>query len=200
MIPHSSTRQFSIFIVFLFNFLIPGIEITQIIPYQDSNELKCDVVVNDLFNSKTHSVLLSGIPLHIVIPAKLRGVDKNQVMSNETEIILYYDVWDEMFTLKQSGIKEQIPNLDSLKNRLNLIRGIPVSKLPLLEKDQSFYISMKIHVYNERSGSLIDSISQASSNKKFSLGAIINFFFGKSEPDDHWYHSDKFKLSELKPN
>ncbi|MBL7995546.1 DUF4390 domain-containing protein [bacterium] len=200
MITHSPTRQFGITIFFLFNFLIPRIEIIQIIPYQDSGELKCDVVINDLFNSKTHSVLFSGIPIHVVITAKLQRVESKEVLVNETKIILSYDVWNEEFTFEQSGIKEQIHNLDSLRNRLKTLRGIPISNLSLLTEDQRLYISMKIHVYNERSGSLIDSISQTSSNKKFTLGAVIKFFFGKSEPDDHWYHSGTFTLHELKSN
>lgn len=194
----SLTQIASILWIILFNFNSPGVEIKKITPYKDSDELKCDVFTNDIFDAGTRSTLMSGLTVHLIISMKLVDINKKQLLKNKSEIIVQYDVWDEVFFVHYDEKREQFRSLDSLERNSTILKRIRIIPLSQLPSEQEFYISMKIHVQIDHAGSLIDSIDNNSFSKKFGIGSIIKFFFGSSEPEDNWYHSEKFKLSELK--
>lgn len=197
MKPHRNIVFNFFMCVSLFRFIDVGIEITQIIPFKDSGELKCDVLINDLFSNDTRSLLMSGIPIHLIISSKVLDNHKKQLSTNEAEIKIDYDVWNETFSVQYHNSHIQLHSFDSLRSTLRTIKAIPLASLARLNEVQTFYVFMNIRTYNDQSNQIIDSIVHESANKKFSLGSIIRFFFGSSDGINNWYHSEKFSLSEL---
>lgn len=190
-------QTFTLMSVLLFYFAVASIDITKIIPIKDSDELKCNVFINDVFDSKNLSTLLSGLPVHIVIYVKLMDRNNNQVSRHQTEIIIQYDIWDEVFTIQYADNNEKYKSLDSVKKVMHSLQRISVTPLSQLNPEEDYRIFIRIHIQNEQSVSVMDSIDQDSSNKGLSLMTIIKFFFGGSATDKLWFHSDKFKLNEL---
>jgi len=197
MSPRLNIHMTSFLFFFLFKMVGTGIEIGQIIPFKDSDELKCDVLINDLFNTKTQSVLMSGISIHLIVSARLLDNHRNQLSINESEVKIDYDVWNQMFLVHYLNSHAQFSSYDSLKADMRRLKAIVLSPLSQLNKDQDFYVLMNIRVYNDQSNRLIDSIDHESSSKKFTLGSIIRFFFGSSGHPNDWFQSEKFNLNEL---
>ena len=191
-------KQMIFFVSFILLFQAYDIRVKQIHLFKNAEMLHCDIDVQEALDTKSYSTLTSGLPLRIILVSKIIDSSEKQLSLTQTEIIIEYDVWDEIFSVKYTDRIERFRALDSLKSGLRTFRNISLSPLQQLSFNQSYEVLLKIHLQNDSPGSLIDSIDHDPANKGFSLSAIIKFFFGSSEPRDHWYHSGNFTLNDLK--
>lgn len=192
------------FIIFIylgvFNYSVPPIEITKITPFKESGELRCDISIHSILDDKLQPTLLSGVPIRALLSIQLKNITLSQVYASEAEILIRYNVWDELFIIQYPERKEQFKSLDSLKKNISILKNIKIMSLAELSGDPELQIFLKIQAHTDQSEKFIDSLDRNISGSKFSIGRIIRFFFGSSESDTRWFHSDKFRLNELKNN
>lgn len=189
----SITVLLSLFLLFQ----VHNIHVLKIQLFKNSETLCADIDIQEVFDSKAHTTLTSGLPLRLILLAKIKDENKDEIANKQTEILIQYDVWDEIFSVTYPDRIERFRTMDSLKSDLNTIRNIPLASIQQLRADLSYDALLKIYLQNDSPESLIDSMDHAPNNS-FSLITIIKFFFGRPEPRDHWYHSGAFKLSALK--
>lgn len=190
--------QIIFYVSLLLLFQVYNIEVTKIELYKRAETLQSDIYIQEVFDSKAHTALTSGLPLRLILLAKIKDDNNIQVSLSQTEILIQYDVWDEIFSITYPDRIERFRSLDSLKSDLKTLHNIPLAKLQKFQSGQHYTVLLKIHMQNDSPGSVIDSIDHGPSDKSFGLSSIIKFFFGTPEPKDHWFRSGKFVLNELK--
>ncbi len=182
----------------LLSFQVTNIEVTKIVLFKSDDALLSDLHLHDALDSKAHTTLTSGLPLRLILLTKIMDSANVQVSLAQIEILIQYDVWDEIFSITYPDRIERFRNPDSLKTGLRTLRNIRLAELQRIQPEQSYTALVKIHLQNDLRGSVIDSIDHGPSDNGFGLSSIIKFFFGSPEPKDHWYRSGKFVLNQLK--
>ncbi len=174
-----------------------GITVTGLSVYKTGEFLAADVKANSIIDEKHSSALLSGLPLHLHLSMKITDTEQQEIRSEQIELQIRYDVWDEFFVIRYPDRETKYKSMDSLRASLTHLTRIHLWPLKEFKPGADYYLHIRTHLLNSSTGSVIDSMDQDRSKSNFSLSAIIRFFFGNSKEEDAWFRSDKFRINEL---
>ncbi|NUM82018.1 DUF4390 domain-containing protein [bacterium] len=184
-------------------------QVKEIKPFVRNDRLQFDAALDNFFNEKVTGTILSGLPMDMSLSWKL--VDGNaEIARGEHALQIHYDVWDEIFSLRNATSEKKFTSLDSLQSYMNSIRNIDVISFASLSRDRFYTIRLRILIKQigaEQDRTFWDWLNdteessiEENSGKEFhfSLSGLLQLFFGSSQSKKSgWFDSRSFKLSEL---
>lgn len=164
--------------------------------FVQNDSLKCGFACPDLFSGSIEQTLLSGLPVLIEWQSRLSSQENPTVSLSSHKYRLTYDIWEERFTLENSGRRQFFASLKALQSWWNPREGlalVPLAALkntPVLRLELSLSVILLTRAQGEKMKNWIFNTSETEENIpsmerdtgfRLNLNQVVSLFLGKPE-------------------
>lgn len=122
-------------------------QLVDIIPGRVGDRITCRLKTRGLPGEKQLQTMRSGLESAVTFQLALLDEKDRPVASQSLSLRMGFDLWDEVFSVKNDGHERRFQSLDDLRNYLADLPEIPVVEVANLGRDSLYRVSVGLVVH-----------------------------------------------------
>lgn len=185
--------------------------LVQITPGMAGGDLVCRLQTHGLPGEKQLESMRSGLVSSIELDLVLMDQNNKTVAGNTLSFSLAFDLWEEVFSVRDGGREQRFESLIEMQNYLGELLDLPVAPAGVLTPEEKYRlkVGMKLHAIAPGDQDRVEDVITGSKRPRregqdqqeasVSLGRLIRFFYkgGGQGPEGQELNSEWFKAEEF---